>query len=118
MTQPIRVSVEDRHWEGFEPSDAYRSHDDNPVSAAVMDALRASPHFADRLPETAAVDLLASEGGDEWTLALFCHMGPPWDGYARLRVWFVSEPEDVAAIWEVVLEDTPARAFSFFLDMD
>ena len=113
LPDEIAVEVTAEHLAGFDP-DHYEA-DTNPVSKAVLAALRASDELGHKLPENVGVDL-TFPNDCEARVALWVRLGPPWDWYATLRVWNV-EGDQADPIWTVMYGDEAPEPFTFALDM-
>ncbi len=87
----ITVHVRDAHL-----ANGWDWDSDNPITRAVMDALTApeSP-YRTRLPDGTVAEVLTTEDGRHWIIALFAHMGAPWNGSVRLLFWKVCDPQAV-----------------------
>lgn len=103
----IRVDVTAAHL-----ADGGDGCDDNAVARAVREALagEGSP-YCGRLPAGFGVDVTATEDM-AWKLHVWAKLDPPWDDFATLRQWRITDADAVAAIDLVMYEDT-AQPFAF-----
>lgn len=103
----IRVNVTAAHLDS-----GGNGCDDNAVALAVREALAGdgSP-YRERLPAGFGVDVLATEDM-AWKLHVWAKLDPPWDDFATLRKWRITDAAAVAGIDRVLYEDT-APPFTF-----
>ena len=103
----IRVDVTAAHLAG-----GGQGCDDNAVALAVREALagEGSP-YRERLPAGFGVDVTATEDM-AWRLHVWVRLDLPWDDFATLRQWRITDAAAVAAIDLVMYEDA-AAPFAF-----
>lgn len=111
--EDIQVHVTAEHLKGFDPN--MIETDSNPVSTAVLEALRAEgSEYRDRLPEEVGVDVLMRD--NYWRINLWAKIGEPWNGYAIL-IWWPADEGGEDNISEVMYGDEP-EPFTFKLSSE
>ncbi|MCY4431564.1 MAG: hypothetical protein OXC11_14390 [Rhodospirillales bacterium] len=117
----LKINVTHAHLEAFTQDELTCS--DNPVSKAVLEALRSevSP-WRERIPENAGVDVLRTEG-HFWKIALVGYVPKPWDGCVNLWTWTIAGDRAAEDAIDVVMhagyyDDESPYPFSFTLTLD
>lgn len=103
----IRVAVTAAHF-----AEGGDGCDDNAIALAVREALagEGSP-YRDRFPAGFGIDETATEDM-AWKLHVWARLDPPWDNFATLLQWRITEDDAIPAIGLVLYEDA-AQPFTF-----